>query len=174
MLLLILGWLAASSVACAHNLEMACQLLHGWRVEVRGWYEGGDPASGARVKITQSNGRVVREGHMDKYGIFTFDITGTNTLNIVISVTGHRAEQTIAAETLQRHLVACCCAGMAPQPMQMPALLELQVSKLDEARRSQRSSNPSSPFPWVGMSLGVGGLFLVAIVFLWLTKRKPA
>jgi hypothetical protein len=174
ILLLIISWLATSSVARAHNLEMAYQLLPGWRVQVRGWYEGGDPASGARVRITQADGHIVSEGRMDKYGIFNFDITCTKTLNIVASVTGHRAEQTITGETLQRHLIACCCSCMAPQPMQLPALLELQVSKLDEARRSQPSSDLSAPFPWVGMSIGVGGLLLVAIVFTWLTKRKPA
>ena len=46
----IIAVLAVTSPALAHKLELAYQLLPGWRVLVHGWYEGGGPASGATCR----------------------------------------------------------------------------------------------------------------------------
>jgi hypothetical protein len=165
-------WLGITASASAHKLEIAYQLLPGWRMQVRGWYEGGDPASGARVRVVQADGLVIGEGRLNKYGIFICDVTGATTLNIVVSIAGHRAEQTITADILQRHLVACCCACMTSEPMQTAALLELQAANVAEAARSQTGPDPPSQFPFVGMLIGVAALLMVAIAFMWMSKRQ--
>jgi hypothetical protein len=174
VLLALLGILTATGVARAHKLELAYQLQPGWRVQVRGWYEGGDPASGARVKVVQAEGQVLNEGHLDKYGIYTFSFSDANELKIIVSVAGHRAEETIPADKLNRHLVALGAACITLQPLQTAALLELQVSAVETTAHVELSADPPPSFPFAGVLIGVGALLTVAIAFKWLSMRKPA
>jgi hypothetical protein len=173
-ILAVVSWLAITAAADAHKLELAYQLLPGWRVQVRGWYEGGDPASGARVRIVQEDGQTQSEGRLDKYGIYTFSFTATNAVKIIVSITGHRAEETIPAEALNRHLLACCAACLTPQLLQSAALLELHASGVGEIGRHEVTSDLPAQFPWIGLLIGVGTLLIVAVVFKRLSKRKPA
>jgi hypothetical protein len=174
MLLVALGCLTFSGAAEAHKLEVSYQLLPRLRVRVYGRYEGGAPASGARVRIVQTDGLTLCEGRLDKYGIFIFDITDAKDINIVVSVAGHRAEETIAAATLQRHILAYCSACVAPQPLHTAALLELEASAGNESTRAALASDVPSNVPWTGLLIGVGVLSVTAIVFKQLSKRKTA
>jgi hypothetical protein len=172
----MLGWLAMGSAARAHKLEVSYTLVPGrLLVLVHGYYEVGDPASGARVKIVQTDGRTIREGRLDKHGFFTFAITDAEELKIVVSLAGHRANKTIAAETLRRHILAYCSACLAALPMQTAALLDLRDSTTsNESARAAAGSDVPSNFPWTGLLIGVGVLSVTAIVFHLLSKRKAA
>jgi hypothetical protein len=171
----MLGWLAIASAARAHKLEVSYTLVPGrLLVLVHGYYEVGDPASGARVKIVQTDGRTIREGRLDKHGFFTFGITDAEELKILVSLAGHRADKTIAAETLRRHILAYCSACLAVPPMQTAALLDLGDSTSNESTRAAAGSDVPSNFPWTGLLIGVGVLSVTAIVFHRLSKRKAA
>jgi hypothetical protein len=171
---IVLGMLAMSGTAHAHKLELAYHFQPGWRVQVQSWYEGGDPASGACVKIVQVEGQVLSEGRLDKYGIYNFSFSEVKELKIIVSVTGHRAEETIPAEALNRHLVSLSAACMTSQPFQTAALLQVQASAVETTGHVDLSDNPPASFPFAGVLIGVGALLIVAIAFKWLSMRKPA
>jgi hypothetical protein len=171
--LALLCCLAVASAVHAHNLEVAYQFQPGWRVQVRGWYEGGDPASGARVRIEQTGGQVIREGRLDKHGICTLDITEAKEHKIVVSIAGHRAEVTIPAEVLHQQLTAGCVALLTTSPLQTAALLELQSPSAISAGHVEPFTDRPSSFPLTGVLIGVGALLIVAIALKLLAMRKP-
>ena len=148
--------------------------MPGWQIQVQAWYEGGGPASGARLQVREADGRLVVEGRLDRNGLATFFHSEAKDLKIVVSVTGHRAEQTLSAEALRRRIVSTCAACVMPGPSPLLAasvLVPLPISS-HEAAAGFVPAESGSEFPLWGVVGGVGVLLAVAVTFTWRSVRK--
>jgi hypothetical protein len=166
------GLLVSASPALAHKLEMACRFLPGWRIQIEGWYEGGGPASGARVKVTQGGGQLVADGRIDKNGFCVFPFHEAMDMKIVVWSAGHRAEQTISAKSLTRHIACACAACLAPEPFLTVAVSVPMPMNSVAASESIAPAGSRSEFPLWGVVGGVGILLAVALAFKRRSTRR--
>ena len=177
--------LALVALACiagrarAHRLDAQCFVLPGWRVQVESWYETGEPPRGARVDVIRADGRLLTSGKLDKDGVFVFSFEEVETLKVVVTSVGHRAEASVSAEALARLTICTCGAGLAPEPPPFlaAALLSPALKTRYPSEESDRASEPilhhDSSFPLIGMLAGVGILLAVALGFrLWSSRRS--
>jgi hypothetical protein len=172
LVLSMLALFAAASDARAHKLEVTCRLRLGWKVQVEGWYEDGQPAPGARVRVARSDGQLVTEGKLNRHGVFVFPFTNADTLKVSVSTAGHRAETTISGETLTRHIVCTSVACMTLSPLTAAAVLA-PMPPDDEATASAIPSTAHvSAFPIWQVLSGVGLLLGVAAFFNWKLKKR--
>ncbi len=171
-----LGLFLTSDPAYAHKLEAAYSFHPGWRIQVEGWYEGGDPAAGARIRVTRSGGRLVVEDRLNKDGIFVFVFPEVDALEITITQVGHRANVTIPAEKLREYVLGVCISCWTPgAPPILPAALLVPVPSEEGNQASYApTADHRSGLPLGSILAGVGALLAVAIVFKWLSLRKTA
>jgi hypothetical protein len=170
------GLVLATATAHAHKLEAAYSIRPGWRIQVEAWYQGGDPAAGARISATRSNGLAAVDDRLNQDGIFVFPFVEVETLEITITQVGHRASITIPAEKLRQNVFATCTACMAPGPAPLlPAALLVPVPQGEESGISYAPiADHRSGLPLVGVLAGAGVLIIVAIAFKWLSMRKAS
>jgi hypothetical protein len=170
----ILVLLVVASSARAHNLEVAIELLPRWQIQIRAWYEGDGPASGARFDIIEADGQLLGEGRLDRNGLARFFHYDTKDLRVVVSIAGHRAEQTLPGEALTRRIFCTCAACLAPEPSPFfnASMLVPAPIRSDEVAARIPLSEYGSNFPIWGLLGGVGFLLAVAAVFMWRTMRK--
>jgi hypothetical protein len=156
--------------AHGHKLEVACHVQLGWKVRVEGWYEDGEPAPGARVKVMRSDGSVLTEGKLDRHGVFIFSFTSADTLRVSVSSAGHRAEVTIPGETLARHIACTSAVCLMPSPLLSASILA--PISADDATSAAPLNKHASAFPIWGVLGGVALLLGVAAFFNWRLKQK--
>jgi hypothetical protein len=171
-----LGLFLTSDPAYAHKLEAAYSFHPGWRIQVEGWYEGGDPAAGARIRVTRSGGRLVVEDRLNKDGIFVFVFPEVDTLEVSITQVGHRANVTIPAEKFKKNVLGICLSCWTPgSPPFLPAALLVPVpSEEGKIASYAPRADRRSGFPLGSTLAGAGALLAVAILFKWLSMRKSA
>jgi len=116
----------------------------------------------------------VGEGRLDRNGLARFIHYDTKDLKVVVSIAGHRAEQTLPAEALKRRIISTCAACMAPEPSPFfnASMLFTGPIRSDDVAAGFPSSDYGSGFPIWGLLGGVGFLLAVAAVFMWRTLRK--
>jgi hypothetical protein len=164
--------------ARAHRLDAQCFVLPGWLVQVESWYETGEPPTGARVEVFRADGQLLTTGKLDKNGVFVFSFAGAETLKVVVTSVGHRAETTVPAEALARATACTCVACLAPEPAPLLAagLLSPALETGPDRDQSRTASanilHHDSPFPLGGMLAGLGILLAVALGFRWWSTRR--
>ena len=157
-----------ASPAQAHRLDAQCFVRPGWLIQVESWYDTGEPPRGARVEVFHADGRLLTTGTLDRNGVFVFSFAEVESLKVVVTSVGHRAETTVPAEALARFTVCSCAACLAPAPMPLlaAALVSPSLETRHEREELHRASEPilhhDSPFPLVGLLAGVGILLAVA------------
>lgn len=170
LLLSLFALLFSVHDAHAHKLEVACRLQLGWKVQVEGWYEDGEPAPGARVKVTRSDGSVLTEGKLDRQGVFVFVFTSSDTLQVSLTSAGHRAETTIPGETLACHIACTSAVSLMPSPLLSASIL-VPIPP-EDGTSAPPSDRHVSAYPIWGVLGGVALLLGVAAFFNWKLKQK--
>jgi len=165
--LALLALTGVARPANAHRLDTQCVVLPGWRVQVESWYETGEPPPGARVEVYRADGRLLTAGKLDKNGVFVFSFVGMESLKVVVTSVGHRAETTVPAEALARATTCTCVACLSPRPTPfLPTALLLPALRTHEREQSAQTAEPvlheDPPFPLAGALAGVGILLAVA------------
>jgi hypothetical protein len=154
--------------ARAHRLDAQCFVRPGWLIQVESWYETGEPPPGARVEVFRADGGLLAAGKLDSRGVFVFSFAEVETLKVVVTSVGHRAETTVPAELLARATTSTCVACLSPEPTPFlaAALLSPPLDTGHERGKSPPTSQPilhrDSPFPFGGMLVGLGILLAVA------------
>ncbi|MDX1762758.1 MAG: hypothetical protein R3231_00400 [bacterium] len=81
----------------AHSVHLHAYVA-GERCFVQGLFNGAEPASHARIEVFDGEGNRLLEGTTDEKGAFSFPVTATTTLNIVLTTPlGHRGQTRVAA-----------------------------------------------------------------------------
>ena len=154
--------------ARAHRLDAQCFVHPGWLIQVESWYETGEPPPGARVEVFRADGGLLASGKLDRRGVFVFSFAEVETLKVVVTSVGHRAETTVPAELLARATTTTCIACLAPEPTPFlaAALLSPALGTGHERGESVPTLQPilhrDSQFPLGGMLVGLGILLAVA------------
>ena len=154
--------------ARAHRLDAQCFVRPGWLVQVESWYETGEPPPGARVEVFRADGGLLVAGKLDENGVFVFSFAEVETLKVVVTSVGHRAETTVPAELLARTTISACVACLSPEPKPFLAAALLSpargsgLERSESAPSSQHLLHRDSPFPLVGMLVGLSILLAVA------------
>jgi hypothetical protein len=167
-LLALVALAGSTGPAHAHRLDAQCFVRPGWFVQVESWYDTGEPPPGARVEVFRADGQLLTTGKLDKNGVFVFTFAEVETLKVVVTSVGHRAEATVPAEALARVTTCTCVAGLTPEqtPFFAAALISPALKTRHEREESDLASEPilhhDSPFPLGGMLAGVGILLAVA------------
>ncbi len=73
----------------AHDLKANVNALND-PIRVEAWFDDDEPAAGARVEVTDSEGRTIAVGVLDDQGVWTFAKPGPGSYRIVVELTGHR------------------------------------------------------------------------------------
>jgi hypothetical protein len=155
----LMASLGLTARAHAHRLIVECHVQPAGRVQVESWFDlTGRAPKGATVQVLRTNGSLVTEGKLDDHGIFLFTASEAAPLKIVVMAgPDHRAEETIAAESLARSLrKGSAGAGIPANGSDPPAPLPL----------SDRSPRVSAK----DILLGIG--FLLALAAFVLSVRN--
>jgi cobalt/nickel transport system permease protein len=103
LLLAVLGTLLTAAPARAHRLEAEAKVLPGGQVRVESWFDlTGDSPKGAKVEVLRPDGSVLTGGELDARGVFVFRAEKAESLKVVVSAAGHRAECVIPQAELER------------------------------------------------------------------------
>jgi nickel transport protein len=149
----LLATLALAPAARAHRLEGEYRVLPGRKVQVEAWFETGEAAKGAKVRIYRADGSPLfsEPGELDARGEYIFPYEKAENLKVVISAgEGHRKELTIPAAEL---------SGPGPTPASAPQGPE-ETSARERARE----------FPFKDLLLGI--TFLLALGAFVLSLRN--
>jgi hypothetical protein len=128
------------------------------------------------VEVFRADGRLLTSGKLDKNGVFIFSFAEVQTLKVVVTSVGHRAETAVAAEALARATINTCVASLPPQPTPFlaAALLSPLSGEKNQAERTVSYSDPradrGSTFPVGGALLGLAILFTIAAISRWRTS----
>lgn len=103
--LVLVAALLATSLAArdahAHRLDAQLFVLPNRKIQVEGWFSGGDAAKGAKVQIFSAREELITEGQLDELGIFVFSYNDVAPCTVVISAgAGHRKSLSISALSL--------------------------------------------------------------------------
>ncbi len=129
------------TVCLAHGVHMSC--LPGRAMVLQAYYDGGDPMSFVKIKLTGPDGKTYQAGNADAKGFFAFvpDRQGKWTL-VANDGMGHRAELTVDAGP------------------------ECQTAK-----QAAQSSDQGVP-TWAKAAWGLSAFMFIFGVFSWLAARR--
>jgi len=171
--LLALAALAAmASPGEAHRLDVQCFVRPGWQVQVESWYETGEPPRGARVEVFRLDGQLLTEGKIDKNGMFAFSLKDVETLRVVVTSVGHRAEATVTEDALRQNVASACAACLSLDPLLASSFVAVVPSRPQPTAVLSSPIEHPSTFPLWGAVSGVGILLGVAVAFKWLSMRR--
>ncbi|MCK7576205.1 MAG: carboxypeptidase-like regulatory domain-containing protein [Chromatiales bacterium] len=141
-----------SQPALAHKLKVFAQTEGDW-IRGRAYFVGGAGASGARVEIQDSEGRVLAELTPADDGSFAYRALAPVEHRLVARTgDGHRARWTIAAETLQGAFLEPIAATSDPgdgserplvQAQPLTAVAPTPTASFDQASTDSRTADPA-------------------------------
>jgi len=99
----LLATLLAARDVQAHRLDAQVFLLPSRKVQVEGWFSGGDAAKGAKVQVFGAQEQLLTEGQLNEQGVFVFSYGEVAPHAVVISAgAGHRRVLAIAESALEQ------------------------------------------------------------------------
>jgi hypothetical protein len=99
----LLAILVAARDAQAHRLDAQAFVLPNRKVQVEGWFTGGDAAKGAKVQVFGAQEQLLTEGQLNEQGVFVFAYGEVAPHAVIISAgAGHRRVLSIAEGALER------------------------------------------------------------------------
>ncbi|HKI30325.1 MAG TPA: hypothetical protein VKA46_00435 [Gemmataceae bacterium] len=151
--------LGGTGVARAHRLNAACRFLPGRVVRVESWFDRDQPPKKGHVQVRGADGQVLREGQLNREGVFEFEAPEGQALQVIVEAgEGHRAEVVIGPGDV---------VAAAPSESTAPA-----------EDRPAPPLEPSTPrshqeaFPIKDILIGVGLLIAVAAFVLSLRNAR--
>lgn len=163
------------SAAFAHRLHADYRVRPGWRVAIESWFETGESASEASVKLLRADGSVLCTGTLDAKGVFVFSYSRAEPLRAVVSDgTGHRAEKMISEKDLAAGLCAEASAvGTCLQPAgPLTAAVLFREAEEPPGKAAETFADRDSPWPTWKVVLGVGVLLALALIATALNRAR--
>lgn len=171
--LIVVALLIAATPAFAHKLIVEHQIRLGQRVRIESWFETGDSAVGASVKVQGRAGVVIAEGVLDEKGVFFFPFKEAQDLRVIVNDgMGHRVELRIKAKELSDGMTRDG-AGRAAASLATP-VSAAAVTLLDEETPSNEEEATTVGRGGVDINkvlIGVG-IFVVLAAVAALRARK--
>jgi hypothetical protein len=163
-LLGIVFLLVMADQAAAHGFIAKYRVQPNQQVRVEGWFDSGDPASGAKVKVLRADKSVLAQGRMNDEGVFLFSFKEQEPLVIVVDAgQGHGEELTLSPETLAKPSTET--GPIRPTP---PTAVDTEPG----------ATHTPTPFPIRDVILGITFLLALAAFVISLRNaqalRKPS
>jgi hypothetical protein len=142
------------------------QVRPGPRVRVESFFETGESAAGASVKVHRSDGSLHTQGVIDEKGLFFFPFKETEDLRVVVNDgMGHRVEVRIRAKELSDGLLRD--GGHRAVASLATPVSAAVVSQADEETampKEEPSSGDRGGVPIAKVLIGVAVLLVIAAV----------
>ena len=140
--------LLVPSAVFAHGLDLTCT-FRGGNVVVEAYFDNGDPATDAAIKLVDSRNATVAEGRTDAEGKWSFSMPAPGNYRVVLDTPDlHRAEK----------------------------LLEFTLGELHEGQilSKGQSRQAFTGYRWVKVIIGVVAIAIFGFAFQFALRKRAA